>query len=862
METWEGIETKIHDTWHGACSHKKEGIMKRASLYLNRQTKFFRRRKACVAPPSLNDGGGQPEIPCEKQSNAEQLSAAPKAEASDQRVMVNGTQYLDHADIKRRAIQVFHTDYAERERVVGSKSWYCHTIHPNDRFRRTFDFITVVWVLLFVVVIPFEIGFDWYMLPRPLKILLDLLDVWFAVDIVLNFRTGYILHGTVVTKPEKIVSNYLKTWFLIDFLGALPFEKIIRAEASSRKSIKLVKYFKIPKLLRISRIMKYVRDHKHVYDLVQVASLVFTLLHFGACIWMLALDPCAKFDEESYAGTDVCSQGNVMNLYVEAFHLCASMMLGISNTHIVGSSNSLDVLIERREDDRILIYILSTLYMVGGLFVVALLLSEMNAYLMGKTQASAAFQRCSDRVKHEMEYYGVPNDLQEQVKAYHTYVWIHQRQYDDKIALLSDQQMSTDLQRKLALHLFKDVVSHISFFSEVDDLLLGEICLSLRTRIFLPDDMILFKGDIGKELFIISKGVVEVLRDDLHPSKRLTAPPILLRNGSFFGEISLVMEVRRTCSVQSRTICEINVLGQQAFDAILRKNPDFARRINELVVARQLETSLSRSKQRGVDFKVARSDLDRAVEAVERNMKQGLERRVGQDNPSVAHNRIEEINRGGALQFDKCSPSDEEVEHDASHARNRSLRTNAATLTAAASDVTEICDDIARRSTTFRDTRESQHRNEKDISSNNFSDLEAPRLALSSELEGIRETKQGGRKDRPRYGADGWFPGNSTYGKNVAVPSASLSGADVDTMLVTGHFCPGRSIVDLRKVRSSILRCSDSKGGKQPHHLGGGETNNHKYIRERLGQQDDMMRELLKKINSLEADGDTLSTSP
>ena len=64
-----------------------------------------------------------------------------------------------------------------------------------------------------------------------------------------------------------------------------------------------------------------------------------------------------------------------------------------------------------------------------------------------------------------------------QVKAFYDYVWIHQKQYDDRVALLSDDQMSTDLQRKLALHLFKDVVSHISIFSEIDDLLLGQICL-------------------------------------------------------------------------------------------------------------------------------------------------------------------------------------------------------------------------------------------------------------------------------------------------------------------------------------------------------------------------------------------------
>jgi CRP-like cAMP-binding protein len=232
--------------------------------------------------------------------------------------------------------------------------------------------------------------------------------------------------------------------------------------------------------------------------------------------------------------------------------------------------------------------------MVGGLILISLLIGEMNVYLMGIMQGSAAFQRKIDRVNHEMEYYAIPIDLQRQVRAFYDYVWIHQKQFDDKIALLSDENMSTDLQRKLALHMYKDVVSHISIFSGIDDLVLGEICLSLRTRIFLPRDMIICKGDIGKELFIIAKGVVEVLRDDLPPDKRLHAPPIMLQSGSFFGEIALIMEVRRTCSVQARTICEVNLLDQKAFDSILRDNPEFARRMNELVVVRQLERTMTR----------------------------------------------------------------------------------------------------------------------------------------------------------------------------------------------------------------------------------------------------------------------------
>lgn len=116
--------------------------------------------------------------------------------------------YLDHFDIKQRAIQIFHTDYFRRSEDIAAKTGlsFLKVLHPNDRFRRTFDLFTVIWVLLLVATIPFEIGFDWHIKSGWQKVFMNLLDIWFGVDIILNFRTGYIHHGTIVMKLDKVVS--------------------------------------------------------------------------------------------------------------------------------------------------------------------------------------------------------------------------------------------------------------------------------------------------------------------------------------------------------------------------------------------------------------------------------------------------------------------------------------------------------------------------------------------------------------------------------------------------------------------------------------------------------------------------------
>jgi len=115
----------------------------------------------------------------------------------------NTSHYLNQSDIQKKAIQLFHTD-----RHYGGKGRHRINnraiIHPNGRFRSIFDMATVVWVLLLVFFIPFEVGFSWYNPPYLQMLLMDLLDFWFALDIILNFRTGYIHHGTIIMKPEKI----------------------------------------------------------------------------------------------------------------------------------------------------------------------------------------------------------------------------------------------------------------------------------------------------------------------------------------------------------------------------------------------------------------------------------------------------------------------------------------------------------------------------------------------------------------------------------------------------------------------------------------------------------------------------------
>ncbi|XP_013793037.1 potassium voltage-gated channel subfamily H member 2-like, partial [Limulus polyphemus] len=62
----------------------------------------------------------------------------------------------------------------------------------------------------------------------PIVIIDLLVDVMFIIDILINFRTTYVnTNEEVVSLPGRIAAHYLRGWFLIDVVAAIPFDLLL-----------------------------------------------------------------------------------------------------------------------------------------------------------------------------------------------------------------------------------------------------------------------------------------------------------------------------------------------------------------------------------------------------------------------------------------------------------------------------------------------------------------------------------------------------------------------------------------------------------------------------------------------------------
>ena len=183
-------------------------------------------------------------------------------------------------------------------------------IMPDGEFRKWWDSAQVVALFYVAIMVPIRIGFAREMTPLTAEWFVELLtDIYFIVDIIVNFRTAYYDEDELVVKPSQVAKQYTKGWFAIDVLSCLPVGYVSQiivafqessaddntsASANDIKALKILRLLRLAKLLRLARLRKVIKRHEENMEnimgymkLVGATSTIFYGCHLCACLWYL-----------------------------------------------------------------------------------------------------------------------------------------------------------------------------------------------------------------------------------------------------------------------------------------------------------------------------------------------------------------------------------------------------------------------------------------------------------------------------------------------------------------------------------------------------------------------------------------------
>uniref|UniRef100_A0A7S1PFC1 Cyclic nucleotide-binding domain-containing protein n=1 Tax=Percolomonas cosmopolitus TaxID=63605 RepID=A0A7S1PFC1_9EUKA len=415
--------------------------------------------------------------------------------------------------------------------------------------------------------------FTWYSQPLWLSVfaVLDAIcDLLFIYDIFLGFCTPYTGEdGLLVFDTKRTARRYLsprKGWFWIDSITALPIDWVVLIFWPH-----LVPFFRLNRALRL--VLKFVRYFSHFENYVNISAsiirilkfilIVILVVHVMACCWYLVSISDEPQNTIMWTNIDEMPFRPIWSIYLYACHWCLTTMIAYGGT-VPASFNQV---------------LYSEVVVCVGVSLFVTVIGTVGSLVTNLDSNASKNRQRLDEIKEYMKYRKLPTSLSTKIVNYYTFLFKSRKGWDEE-KILNDLPLY--LRMEVALDMNRKIVEKVELFKNSSRMFISSVVLSLMPRMTLPGAAIVRRGEIGREMYFIASGVVHIL----NPKDDKTVI-VKLGEGSFFGEIAVIYDSLRSCTVRAGSYCDLYVLTKEAFERIEKDYPDQVRRIRELAAKRK-----------------------------------------------------------------------------------------------------------------------------------------------------------------------------------------------------------------------------------------------------------------------------------
>eukprot|EP00392_Amoebophrya_sp_AT5.2_P010909 g10976.t1 len=191
-------------------------------------------------------------------------------------------------------------------------------------------------------------------------------------------------------------------------------------------------------------------------------------------------------------------------------------------------------------------------------------------------------------IRSAMKSLNLPEELRARIEKYHLFLAIHHNlnAYNSLFQGLS-VQLFTELKATIYDKLFRNA----PFFRNAPEEFIHSIVLALEETTFSPGENVIVQGEIGAEMYWILRG-----RCDVIDSSGVRVVATLCEN-NFFGEVALLVQTPRLCSVRAATYSLLAQITREKFLPIIDEFPNQKQYFVERIRSYQLEQNRSEDEE-------------------------------------------------------------------------------------------------------------------------------------------------------------------------------------------------------------------------------------------------------------------------
>lgn len=142
-----------------------------------------------------------------------------------------------------------------------------------------------------------------------------------------------------------------------------------------------------------------------------------------------------------------------------------------------------------------------------GCLMFAVLIGSLGSMMVGQKLLEEKVDRQLCELREFMEAKGIPRELRIKIRRFMETLYEQKSGFDESEVL---SQLPPAMAHELLSHMYQSIICQVPMFNNLEEGAITRLCALIKPFTAMQDDLIYKRGEVGREIYIIVEGDVDI----------------------------------------------------------------------------------------------------------------------------------------------------------------------------------------------------------------------------------------------------------------------------------------------------------------------------------------------------------------